>query len=198
MKINFRQELQNDETRYRLNNIVLYLRLFNSPLLNKASIFSPSNAPSYGMLYTFRREVTEWSFSMLAYNKHVCLLQKSKISSFLLLSNEEHVLIIELHHESLIVIMVESDANSKVHSIVLDLEVEPAKFNIERLLATIQNTQCESICDRLKAIEWSLEDKSPLPPLTLHQRLSRVLTSLLTSQAMQVSKEKPPYNLSGD
>ena len=97
------------------------------------------------------------------------------------MSNEEHVLMIELHHESLFVITVESDANSKVHSIVLDLEAEPAKFNIERLLATIQNTHCESIRDRLKAIEWSLEGGSPLTPITLHQRLSRVLTSLLTS-----------------
>ena len=67
----------------------------------------------------------EWSFSVSAYDKHVRLLQKSKTSPFLLISNEEHVLTIELHHESFIVITVESDANNKVHSIVLDLEAKP-------------------------------------------------------------------------
>ena len=114
------------------------------------------------------------------------------------MSNEVHVLSIELHQESLIVITVESDANSKVHSIVLDLEAEPAIFNIGGLLGIIQNTHCESIRDKLKTIEWSLEGGSPLTPITLYQRLSRILMSLLTSQAMQVSKQKPPYNLSGD
>lgn len=197
-EIRFRQELENDEIRYRINNIAPYLRVFNSPLPNKAPLFSASDAPAYGVLHTFRGEVTEWSFSVSPYNKYVRLMQKSKTSPFLLVSNEEHVLTLELHHDSLIVITVESDAQSKVHSIVLDLEAEHAKFNIDGLLDTIQNTQCESICDRLKNIVWSNENGSPLPPLTLHQRLSRVLNSLLTSQAMQVSKEKPPYNLGGD
>ena len=114
------------------------------------------------------------------------------------MSNEEHVLSIELHHKTLIVIMVESNANSRVHSIVLDTEVPTAKFNIEELLDTMKNTQYKSICEKLKSIQWTKKDRSPLQPLTLHQWLSRVLMSLLTSQAMQVSKEKPPYNLSGD
>ena len=114
--------------------------MFNSPFPSKAPIFSASDAPSYGTLYAFRGEVTKWSFSVLVYDKYVRLLQKTKTAPFLLMSNEEHVLTIELHHKSLIVITVESDANSKVHSIVLDLEVEPAKFNMKGFLATIQNT----------------------------------------------------------
>jgi hypothetical protein len=52
------------------------------------------------------------------------------------MSNEEHVLSIEIHHGSLIVITIDSDTNDFVHSIVLDTEVPTAKFNIEGLLDT--------------------------------------------------------------
>jgi hypothetical protein len=172
--------------------------MFNSPLPNKAPIFSVSDAPSYGLLYTFRGEVKEWSFTVSVNDKYVRLLQKSKTAPFLLMSNEEHVLQIELHHNTLIVITVERDVDSKVHSIVLDTEVECAKFNMDGVLDTIQNTQCESIREKLKSIQCSKEDGSPLPPQTLHQRLNRAFASLLMSQAMQVVKEKPPYNLSDD
>jgi hypothetical protein len=51
-----------------------YLGLFNSPLPNKAPIFSKNDEPSYRTLYTFRKEVTEWSFSVSAYDKYVRLL----------------------------------------------------------------------------------------------------------------------------
>ena len=129
-----------------------YLRLFNSPLPNKAPIFSKSDEPSYGMLYTFIKEATEWSFSMSMYDKFVCLLQKSGIADFLLISNEEHVLLIEIHHAMLIVMTIDSDTNDRVHSIVLDTEVPIAKFNIKGLLDTINNTQCESIHENLKFI----------------------------------------------
>jgi hypothetical protein len=117
-----------------------YLRMFNSPLPNKAPIFSKSDEPSYGMLYTFKKEVTKWSFSVSAYDKYVRLLQKSGTASFLLMSNEEHVWLIEIHHGTLIVITVDSDTNDRVHNIVLDTEVPTAKFNIEGLLDTIKNT----------------------------------------------------------
>jgi hypothetical protein len=175
-----------------------YLRLFNSPLPNKAPIFSKSDEPSYGTLYTFRKEVTEWSFSVSAYDKYVRLLQKSGTAPFLQVSNEEHVLSIEIHHGTLIVITIDSDRNDRVHNIVLGTEVPTAKFNIEGLLDTIKNTQCESICENLKSIQWSQEDGTPLPPVSFHQRLTRVQLSLVTSLAMQVSKERLPYNLSGD
>jgi hypothetical protein len=114
--------------------------MFNCPLPNKAPIFSKSDEPSYRTLYTFRKEVTEWSFSVSAYDKYVRLLQKSGTTPFLLISNEEHVLSIEIHHDTLIVITVDSDTNDRVHSIVLDTEVPTAKFNIEGLLDTIKNT----------------------------------------------------------
>ena len=129
-----------------------YLRLFNSPLLNKAPIFGKSDEPSYGMLYTFRKEVTEWLFSVSAYDKYVRLLQKSGTAPFLLMSNEEHVLSIVIYHAMLIVITIDSDTNNRVHSIVLNTEVPIAKFNIEGLLDTIKNIQCESICENLKSI----------------------------------------------
>jgi hypothetical protein len=175
-----------------------YLRMFNSPLPNKAPIFSKSDESSNGTLYTFRKEVTEWSFSVSAYDKYVRLLQKSGTAPFLLMSNEEHVLSIEIHHGTLIVITVDSDTNNKVHSIVLDIEVPTAKFNIAGLLDTIKNTQCESIRENLKSIQWSQEDGSPLPLVSFHQRLTRIQLSLVTSLAMQVSKERLPYNVSGD
>jgi hypothetical protein len=73
-ELNFQQELENDEVRYRLNNIMPYLRIFNSPLPNRASIFSKSDEQTYGMLYAFREFVTEWSFSVSAYDKYLRLL----------------------------------------------------------------------------------------------------------------------------
>ena len=112
------------------------MQLFNSPLPNKAPIFNKSNEPSYGTLNTFRTKVTEWSFSVSAYDKYVCLLQKLRTAPFLLMSNEEHVLSIEIHHEMLIVIRIESDTIKRVHNIILDIEVPTAKFNIEGLLDT--------------------------------------------------------------
>ena len=195
---NLRQEFLNDEIRQRLMSIMPYLRLFNSPLPGKAPLFSASDAPSYGQLYTFRGEVKEWSFAVSPNDKYVRLLQRSKTAPFLLISDEEHVSQIELHHGTLIVITVERDVDSKVHSIVLDTEVDCAKFNMDGVLDTIQNTQCESIREKLKSIQCLKEDGSPLPPQTLHQRLNRAFSSLLMSQAMQVLKDKPPYNLSGD
>jgi hypothetical protein len=142
--------------------------LFNSPLPNKAPIFSKSDEPSYGTLYTLRKEVTEWSFSVSAYDKYVCLLQKSRMAPFSLMSNEEHVLSIEIHHGTLIIITIDSDTKNRVHSIVLDTEVPTAKFNIEGLLDTIKNTQCESIRENLKSIQWSQEDGTPLPPVSFY------------------------------
>jgi hypothetical protein len=117
-----------------------YLRIFNSPLLNRAPIFSKSDELTYGKLYTFREQVTEWSFSVSGYDKYVRLLQKSGTAPFLLMSNEEHVLTIEIHHGTLIVITVDNDMNDRLHNIVLDTEVPTAKFNIEGLLDTIKNT----------------------------------------------------------
>jgi hypothetical protein len=197
-EVTFEQELENDEVRYMLNNIMPYLRIFNSPLPNRAPIFNKSDELTYGMLYTFRESVIEWSFSVSAYDKYVRLLQKSGIAPFLLISNEEHVLTVEIHHSMFIVITVESDRNDRLHSIVLDTEVPSARFNIDGLLETIKNTQCESIRQNLKSIQWSQEDGSLLPPATFHQRLTRVQLSLVTSLAMQVPKERLPYNLSDD
>ena len=126
--------------------------MFNSPLLNKIPIFSKSNEPLYGMLYTLRKEVIEWLFSTSLYDKYMCLLQKLRMAPFLLMSIEEHVLSIEIHHGTLIVIMVNSNTNDRVYNIVLDIEVPTAKFNIEGFLDTIKNTQCESIYKNLKSI----------------------------------------------
>jgi hypothetical protein len=175
-----------------------YLRIFNSPLPNRAPIFSKSDELTYGMMYTFRESVTEWSFSVPAYNKYVRLLQKSGTAPFLLISNEEHVLSVEIHHSTFIVITVESNKNDQLHSIVLGTEVPIARFNIEGLLETIKNTHYESIRENLKSIQWSLEDGSPLPAATFHQRLTRVQLSLVTSLAMQVSMETLPYNLNAE
>jgi hypothetical protein len=139
-EVGFGQELENDEVRYKLNNIMLYLQIFNSPLLNRAPIFNKSDELTYGMLYTFREFVTEWSFSVSAYDKFLRLLQNSGTVPFLLISNEEHVLSIEIHHGTFIVITIESNRNDRLHSIFLDIEVPTIRFNIEGLLETIKNT----------------------------------------------------------
>jgi hypothetical protein len=183
-EIRFRQELENDEIRYRLNNIMPYLQIFNSPLSNRAPIFSKNDELTYGKLYTFREQVTKWSFSVSGYDKYVCLLQKLGTAPFLLMSNEEHVLTIEIPHSTLIVITIDSDRNDRLHNIVLDTKVPTVKFNIEGLLDTTKNTQYKSIRENLKSIQWSQEDGSPLPPITFHQRLTRIQLFLVTSLAM--------------
>ena len=66
---------------------------------------------TYEMLYTFREFVIEWSFSISMYNKYVYLLQKVGTASFLLISNEEHILSIEIHHETFIVITIDNNRN---------------------------------------------------------------------------------------
>jgi hypothetical protein len=175
-----------------------YLRLFNSPLPNKAPIFNKADEPTYGTLYTFRDSITEWSFSVSAYDKYLRLLQKSGTAPFLLISNEEHVLSVEIHHGAFIVITVDSDKNNKLHSIVIDIEVPTAVFNIEGLLNTINNTPYEALRENLKSIQWKQEDGSPLPAATFHQRLSRVHVSLVTSLAMHMPKERVPYSAVGD
>ena len=77
---------------------------------------------------------------MSAYDKYVHFLQKSGTAPFLLMLNEEHVLSIEIHYAMLIVITVDSNMNNRIHSIVLNIEVPTAKFNIEGLLDPIKNT----------------------------------------------------------
>jgi hypothetical protein len=132
-----------------------YLQIFNSLLSNRAPIFSKSDEQTYGTLYTFRDTVKEWSFSVSTYDKYLRLLQKSGSAPFLLLSNEEHVLSIEIHHGTFIVITVDNDTNKKLHSIVINIEVPAAKFNIDGLLETIKNIPCESLRDNLKSIQWT-------------------------------------------
>jgi hypothetical protein len=175
-----------------------YLQIFNSPLPNRAPIFSKTDEPTYGTLYIFRDSITEWSFSVSAYNKYLRLLQKSGTAPFLLISNEEHILSMEIHHGTFIVITVDSDKNNKLQSIVIDTEVPTAIFNIEGLLNTIKNTPCESLRENLKSTQWKQEDGSALPAATFHQRLSRIHVSLVTSLAMHVPKERVPYNVVGN
>jgi hypothetical protein len=90
------------------------------------------------------------------------------------MSNEEHVLSIEIHHGTFIVITVANDSNNRLYNIVIDIEFLIAKFNIDGLLDTIKNTPCESIRENLKSIQWTQEDGSALPTATLHHRLTRV------------------------
>jgi hypothetical protein len=150
--VNFQQELENEEVRYRLNNIMPYLRIFNSLLPNRAPIFSKSDEKTYGTLYAFRESVTKWSFSVSVYDKYLQFLQKSGTAPILLMSNEEDVLSIEIYHGTFIVITVDNDSNNRLHSIVIDIEVPTAKFNIHGLLDTIKNTPCKSIRENLKSI----------------------------------------------
>jgi hypothetical protein len=120
------------------------------------------------------------------------------MAPFLLISNEEHVLSVEIHHGAFIVITVDSDKNNKLHSIVIDTKGPTTIFNIEGLLNTINNTSYELLRENLKSIQWKQEDGSPLPASTFHQQLSRVYVSLVTSLAMHVPKERAPYNVVGD
>jgi hypothetical protein len=131
-----------------------YLRILNSSIPNRAPIFSKTDEPTYETLYTFRDSIIEWSFSVSAYDKYLRLLQKSGTAPFLLISNEEHVLFVEIHHGTFIVITVDSDRNNKLHSIVIDTKVPTAIFNIEGLLNTINYTPYESLRENLKSIKW--------------------------------------------
>jgi hypothetical protein len=112
----------------------------------------------------------EWSFSVSAYDKYLCLMQKSRIAPFLLLSNIEYVMSIELHYETFITITVDSNTQDQLHSIVIATKVPTSQFNIGGLLDTIGNTPCKIICDNLKSIQWKPNDGLDLFSQTLHQR----------------------------
>jgi hypothetical protein len=81
-----------------MNNIFMDLSIFTSPLPNRALFFSEFDMQTYGKLYSFWTTVTEWAFSILPYDKYLHLMQKSKTALFLLLSNVEYVVFVELHH----------------------------------------------------------------------------------------------------
>ena len=172
-----------------------YLWIFNSLLPNRAPIFSKSDEQTYRTLYAFREFVTKWSFFVSTYNKYLRLLQKLGTAPFLFMSNEEHILSIEIYHGAFIVIMVDSDSNNWLHNIVIDIEVPITKFNIDGLLDTIKNIPCESVHENLKLIQCTQEDGSALTAATFHQRLTRVQVSLVTSLTIQVSKERMPCNV---
>ena len=122
-----------------------YLRIFSSPLLNRAPIFSKSDEQIGRTLYAFRESITERSFSVFAYEKYLRLLQKSRIAPFLFMSNEEHVFSMEIHHGTFIVIIVDNDTNNKLHNIVIDIKVLSAKFWTQSRhngSARMQNKNC--------------------------------------------------------
>lgn len=160
-----------------------YLQIFNSPLPNRAPIFSKTDEPTYGMLYIFRDSITKWSFSVSAYNKYLQFLQKSRTAPFLLILNEEHLLPLEIHHRTFIMITVDSDKNNKLYSIVIKSEVPTAIFVIKGLLNTIKNIPYELFLENLKSIQWKEEDGSALLVAIFHQQLSRVHVSLIMCNA---------------
>jgi hypothetical protein len=92
-----------------MNNIFSYFCLFSSPLPNRAPFFNECDLQTYGKLYGFRNIITKWSFSVFAYERYLHLMQNSWTALFLLLSNNEYVLSIELHHETFIGITVDSN-----------------------------------------------------------------------------------------
>ena len=125
-------------------------------------------------------------------------MQKSGDALFLLMSNEEHLLSIELHKDEFIVLTVESDTNKHLHNIMLDTFDPTPAFNINGLLDTIWNTPCESIRENLKTIKWTEEDGSALSAVTLHQRLTRVQVFLVTLMSKEMARERVPMNINPD
>ena len=80
-----------------------------SPLPGKAHFFSEWKEQAYGKLYKFRESVKEWSIFVSAFDKRLQLLQKSGTAPFLPMSNVEHLVSIELHHLSFIIITMDCD-----------------------------------------------------------------------------------------
>jgi hypothetical protein len=151
-----------------MHNIFLYLHYFISPLPNKTPFFSNRDQLTYKKLYSFRNIVKEWSFSVSAFDKYLQLMQKTRTAPFLLMLNVKHVMSIELHHKSFIMITVDCNNQDWLHSVVINPEIPGAQFNIIGLLNIIHNIPCEPICSNLKSIQWKQDNKSDLPPSTLY------------------------------
>jgi hypothetical protein len=154
-----KEQRERDDGLYKFNNIFPYFCNFTSLLPNKASSFGECYIQTYRKLYGFKNIVTEWSSFVSAYDKYLRLIQKLELAPFLLLSNAEHVVSIELYYGSFIII---------------SMEILSAQFNISGLLDTIQDMPCESICGNLRSIQWKQDNGSNLLASTLHQRLARV------------------------
>ena len=103
------QEHEQVDDLYLQKNIFPYLGYFTSPLPGKAHFFSEWEEQVYGKLYKFRESVKEWSIFVSAFDKRLQLLQKSGTAPFLPMSNVEHLVSIELHHLSFIIITMDCD-----------------------------------------------------------------------------------------
>jgi hypothetical protein len=158
-----RQEHEQAEDLYLQKNIFPYLGYFTSPLSGKIRFFSEREEHAYEKLYKFRESVKEWSISVSTFDKRLQLLQKSSTAPFFPVSNVEHLVSIELHHLSFIVITMDCDNQDHLHSIIIDMEIPHAKFSIFGLLDTIQNMPYESIRSDLQSMQWKEDDGSELP-----------------------------------
>jgi hypothetical protein len=169
-----KDQRERDDGLYKFNNIFPYFCNFTSLLPNKASSFGECYIQTYRKLYGFKNIVTEWSSFVSAYDKYLRLIQKLELAPFLLLSNAEHVVSIELYYGSFIVITIDINNKEQLHNIIISMEILSAQFNISGLLDTIQDMPCESICGNLRSIQWKQDNGSNLLASTLHQRLARV------------------------
>jgi hypothetical protein len=114
------------------------------------------------------------------------------------MSNVEHLVSIELHHLSFIVITMDCDNQDHLHSIIINTEIPHTKLSIFGLLDIIQNTSYESIWSDLQSMQWKEDDGSELPPSTLHRRLTRLQVLLMMSLNMEEARNRALYNLAVD
>ena len=115
--------------------------------------FLEEDADSYGDLWQFKRQTTQYTFGIAKQKGYVFLRYKiDDIPQFYTWNIKEKVESIEDHRKHFIVIVLRKvddsgNATSHNHSIVIDVRQEHGKFDVVTLMAVLQGTDMESLND---------------------------------------------------
>ena len=119
--------------------------------------FIEEDAESYNDLWTFKQHISEWTFGIAKQKGYVLLKYKiDDIAQFYTWNIMEKVESIEdLREHYIVIVLREVDkagmATSHNHSIVIDVDDAHGKFNIDNLMASLQETDMESLNDKFIA-----------------------------------------------
>ena len=115
--------------------------------------FLEEDADSYGDLWQFKPQITQYTFGIAKQKGYVFLRYKiDNIPQFYTWNIKEKVESIEDHREHFIVIVLREvddsgNATSHNHSIVIDVRQQHGKFDVITLMAVLQGTDMESLYD---------------------------------------------------
>ena len=126
-----------------------HLRLFIDPL--KDEPFIPEMADAFRPLWEFKPHIQTWSFGINRWKNYVYLRYRiDGKTTYLPWNEKEKVMLIEEHQKNYVVLVLrEVDSNGNAgdhcHSIVINVNSEHGKFDLENLMAFLEGSQMESL-----------------------------------------------------